>query len=142
MRSLLALLLLAAPAQAWDFSPTPVCTILNDTPTLSIRVTYDPTQAQPYAIALTRPDRWPETETFGLSFDGPAGMSIGTDRHQLSTDGRTLTVTDTGFGNVLDGLAFNRAAMAVAGDTRVPFDLSGARPAVDAFRACDVVPSA
>lgn len=142
MRLLIALLLLATPSQAWDFTPTPVCTILNDTPTLSIRVTYDPSRPQPYAITLTRPDPWPSTDTFGLNFDGPAPMSIGTDRHQLSDDGRTLTVTDTGFGNVLDGLAFNGAALAVAGDTRVPFDLNGARPAVDAFRACDVVPSA
>ena len=30
----LALCLLATPAQAWDFTPTPVCTILNDTPEL------------------------------------------------------------------------------------------------------------
>ena len=142
MRALFALALLASPAQAWDFSSTPVCTILNDTPTLQVRVTYDPLQAQPYAIALTRPDPWPETETFGLSFEGPLAMTIGTDRHQLSNEGRTLTVTDTGFGNVLDGLALNSIAAALAGDTQVPFDLTGARPAVEAFRACGVVPSA
>jgi hypothetical protein len=142
MRSVVLLALFASPAQAWDFSPTPVCTILNDTLTLQVRVTYDPRQAQPYGISLTRPDPWPETDTFGLRFDGPAAMTIGTDRHQLSNEGRTLTVTDTGFGNVLDGLALNGIAAALAGDTQVPFDLTGARPAVDAFRACGVVPSA
>ncbi len=142
MRTLIALFLLTVPAQAWDFTPTPVCTILNDTPTLQVRVTYDPRQAQPYAIALTRPDPWPETESFGLRFEGPMAMTIGTDRHQLSNEGRTLTVTDTGFGNVLDGLALNGIAAALAGDTQVPFDLTGARQAVDAFRACGVVPSA
>lgn len=142
MRALLALAILATPAQAWDFTPTPICTILNDTPELSIRVTYDPAQAEPYAITLTRPDPWPATETFGLRFDGPAAMTIGTGRHQLSNEGRTLSVTDTGFGNVLDGLAFNGTATALAGDTEVPFDLTGARPAVEAFRACGVVPSA
>jgi hypothetical protein len=142
MRTLFALLLLATAAQAWDFIPTPICTVLNDTPTLSIRVTYDPTQAQPYAIALTRPDPWPASETFGIRFDGPAAMTIGTDRFRLSNDGRTLTVTDTGFGNVLDGIALNRTATALAGDMAVPFDLTKARPAVDAFRACGVVPSA
>lgn len=141
MRAVITLLLLAAPAQAWDFTPIPVCTIAEDTPDLSIRVTYDPTQAQPYAIALTRPEPWPATETFGLRFDGPAAMSIGTGRHQLSNEGRTLTVTDTGFGNVLDGLALNRTATALAGDMALPVDLTGARPAVDAFRACGVVPS-
>ena len=142
MRFLLALLLLTIPAQAWDFTPTPICTIRNDTPTLSVRVTYDPGQPQPYAISLTRPDPWPITETFGLRFEGPMAMSIGTSRHQLSPDGRTVTVTDTGFGNVLDGLALNGFAAAMAGDTLVPFDLTGARPAVEAFRACGEVPSA
>jgi hypothetical protein len=142
MRALLALAILATPAQAWDFTPTPVCTILNDTPDLSIRVTYDPAQPEPYAITLTRPDPWPATDTFGLRFDGPVAMTIGTGRHQLSNGGRTLTVTDTGFGNVLDGLALNRIATALAGDIAVPVDLAGARPAVEAFRACDVLPSA
>lgn len=142
MRTLIALLLLAFPARAWDFTPIPICTIAEDTPHLSIRVTYDPSQPQPYAISLTRPDPWPATETFGLSFNGPAAMTIGTSRHQLSADGRTLTVSDTGFGNVLDGLAFNGTATALAGTTSVPFDLSGARPAVEAFRACGEVPSA
>ncbi|KAF0115641.1 MAG: hypothetical protein FD150_928 [Rhodobacteraceae bacterium] len=142
MRPLIALLLLTAPAQAWDFTPTPICTILNDTPDLSVRVTYDPAQPEPYAITLTRPEPWPVADTFGLRFDGSAGLTIGTGRHQLSPDRRTLTVSDTGFGNVLDGLAFNGMATALAGDTAIPFDLTGARPAVEAFRACGEVPSA
>jgi hypothetical protein len=142
MRLLIALLLITAPAMAWDFTPTPICTILNDTPDLSIRVTFDPTQPEPYAITLTRPEPWPLTDAFGLRFDGPARLTIGTDRHQLSADGRTLSVTDTGFDNVLDGLAFNGTATALAGASEVPFDLTGARPAVEAFRACGEVPSA
>jgi hypothetical protein len=142
MRALIVLLVLTAPAQAWDFTATPVCTIAKDTAELSVRVTFDPSQAEPYAITLTRPDPWPDSDSFGLRFDGPAGMTIGTNRHQTSSDGRTLTVTDTGFDNVLDGLAFNGTATALAGDTQVPFDLTGARPAVEAFRACNVVPSA
>jgi hypothetical protein len=139
---MIALLLLATPAQAWDFTPVPVCTIAEDTADLSIRVTYDPSQPEPYAISLTRPDPWPVTDSFALRFDGPAALSIGTGRHRLSSDGRTLTVRDTGFGNVLDGLALNRTATALAGETQIPFDLAGARPAVEAFRACGVVPSA
>jgi hypothetical protein len=142
MRPVIALLLLTSPALAWDFTARPVCTILNDTPDLAIRVTFDPSQPEPYAITLTRPVPWPETEAFGLRFDGPSALTIGTARHRLSTDGRTLTVTDTGFGNVLDGLALNSTATALAGDTTIPVDLTGARPAVEAFRACGVVPSA
>ena len=139
---MIALFLLTTAAQAWDFTPTPVCTIAEDTPDLSIRVTYDPALPSPYAITLTRPTPWPGTDTFGLRFDGPAAMTIGTSRHQLSPDGRTLSVSDTGFDNVLDGLAFNATATALTGDTEIPFDLTGARQAVDAFRACGVVPSA
>jgi hypothetical protein len=105
-------------------------------------VTFDPSRPEPYAITLTRPKPWPETDTFGLRFDGPAALTIGTDRHRLSADARTLSVTDTGFGNVLDGLALNSTATALAGDTAIPIDLTGARPAVEAFRACGVVPSA
>jgi hypothetical protein len=142
MRALIALLVLSSPASAWEFSAIPVCTLTHETPDLAIRLTYDPAQTEPYAIALTRPSDWPETESFGLRFEGPVAMTIGTRRHQLSADGKTLTVTDTGFGNVLDGLAYNGVATALAGDTQIPFDLTGARPEVEAFRACNVLPSA
>lgn len=142
MRSLIALAFLASPAVAWEFTAVPVCTIKLDTPDLSLRVTYDPALAEPYGIALTLPAPWPESDSFGLRFEGPAALTIGTARHKLSPDGRTLTVTDKGFGNVLDGLAYNGTATALAAGTEIPFDLTGARPAVEAFRACDVLPSA
>lgn len=142
MRWSIALLLLAAPAHSWEFTATPICTIAEDTSGLSIRVTHDPAAPEPYAITLTRPDPWPATESFGLRFEGPAGMTIGTNRQTLSPDGRSLTVTDKGFGNVLDGLALNVTGTALAGETEVPFDLAGAAPAVEAFRACGLVPSA
>ncbi|MGL4238828.1 excinuclease ABC subunit B [Tabrizicola sp.] len=143
MRALTALLFLAAPAQAWEFTSVPICTIMHDTADLGIRVTYDPARSEPYEITLTRTGTsWPTTETFGLRFDGPAAMTIGTSRQTLSPDGRSLTVTDTGFDNVLDGLALNATAAALAGDTIVPFGLDGARPVVEAFRSCGVAPSA
>jgi hypothetical protein len=142
MRPLIALLFLGSPVLAWDFTPSPVCTILSDGPDLSIRLTYDPSRSEPYAIFLTRPDPWPVSATFGLRFDGPSALTIGTTRHRLSPDGRTLSVSDTGFGNVLDGLARNRTATALAGTSEVPFDLAGARSAVDAFRACGTPPAA
>jgi hypothetical protein len=142
MRALVALILAVSPAQAWEFTATPVCTLSHDTAALAIRMTFDPRLPEPYAIALTRPaDPWPATDTFGLRFSGPVALSIGTSRHQLSQDARTVTVTDTGFGNVLDGLAYNATATAVAGETVLPFDLTDARPAVEAFRACGLVPS-
>ena len=78
MRPMIALLLLTTPAHAWDFTPSPICTIAENTPDLSIRVTYDPALSSPYAITLTRPTRWSGTETFGLRFDGLAAMTIGT----------------------------------------------------------------
>jgi hypothetical protein len=143
MRALVALTLAVSPAQAWDFTATPVCTLSHDTAELAIRVTFDPRQPEPYAIALTRPaEPWPATESFGLRFSGPMALAIGTSRHLLSQDARTVTVTDTGFGNVLDGLAYNATATAVAGETVLPFDLTDARPAIEAFKACNVVPSA
>lgn len=142
MRMLFALLCSAIPAQAWEFSANPVCTIAGDMPELAVRVTYDPGEAEPFRISLTGTAlAWPETDSFAIRFDGPAALSIGTDRHRRSPDGRTLSVSDTGFGNVLDGLALNDTATAIAGDRRIPFDLAGARPAVEAFRACAVVPS-
>ena len=55
----------------------------------------------------------------------------------MSEDGRALTVVDTGFGNVLDGLQYNHTAYAIAGDLEIPFPLEGAAEPVAAFRACD-----
>jgi hypothetical protein len=61
---------------------------------------------------------------------------ISTGRHVLSEDGRTLSVRDRGFGNVLNGLEFNVVALAATGDRVVSIDLDGAAPEVAAFRAC------
>ena len=73
---------------------------------------------------------------FAIRFDGPRGLTISTDRHVILDDGATLTVTDRGFGNVLNGLEFNDTATALLGDRAVAFALDGAGPAVRAFRAC------
>ncbi|MBO6707236.1 MAG: hypothetical protein JJ912_14180, partial [Roseitalea sp.] len=71
-----------------------------------------------------------------MRFDGPIGLTITTDRHIASDEGRSLTVTDSGFGNVLNGLEFNHTATALLGDRAVPVSLDGAAPAVQDFRAC------
>ena len=138
-----ALLFIASTAAvAWGFSPTPVCTLSHATETAEVLVTYDPDHSQPYAIAVTGSAPWPDAPVFSMRFDGQRGMTISTDRQMLSNDGRTLTVTDSGFGNVLDGLELNHIAAAIAGNVEVPFSLAGAAPEVQAFRACAEAPTA
>jgi hypothetical protein len=132
----LPLLLAAVPAAAWEFVPTPVCTLTHLTDEAQVIVTYDPRQAQPWTIAVTVNGSWPPAPTFGIAFDGPRAVSIGTDRQVIGDGGRTLSVSDTGFGNVLDGLQFNTTATAVSGDRAVVLPLDGAAPEVEKLRAC------
>jgi hypothetical protein len=144
MRGALTLILLAlspAPALGWTFSPLPVCTLSQDSPGLRVVVTHDPLVPD-YAIALTLADAtWPAAPAFHIQFRGALGLTIGTDRQVLSDGGRTLTVRDTGFGNVLDGIAFNTTARAFAGARAVEFPLDGAEDPVRAFRACAEAPA-
>jgi len=126
MRFLICLALLASPAVAWEFTPTPICTLTHRQAQVDVTVTYDP--------ALP-----PDAAQFGLTFNGPRGLAIGTSRHVLSGDRQSLTVADTGFGNVLDGLQFNDSATATTGTAVVTFDLTDAAPAVEAFRNCPAV---
>jgi hypothetical protein len=129
--------LLAGSAAAWEFSPTPVCTLSHDGTSADVTVTYDPRLDLPYTILLARPGtRWPAAPTFALHFDGPRGLTISTDRHQLSNRGTTLSVSDGGFGNVLNGLAFSDTATAILGPETVPISLVDAAAPVAAFRAC------
>ena len=135
-------LILASPASAWEFTPRPVCTLSHATESERVVVTYDPRLPEPYAIAVTGATPWPDTPGFSMRFDGPRGLTISTDRHKVSEGGRTLSVTDTGFGNVLNGLEFNNTAIALSGNIAVPFPLAGAAPEVQAFRACIAAPTA
>lgn len=130
MRLTLALLPLAAPAAAWEFSPLPVCTLSAP----QVTVTYDAALPE-YAITLTLPaGDWPTGTNFAIRFDGDRPLTIGTDRHVI--DGNRLTVRDRGFGNVLDGLQFNTTALAIAGDQVLVIPLGDAAPAVAQFRDC------
>lgn len=144
MRALfaLALTLPAAPAAAWEFSPSPICTLSHAAPGAEVAVTYDPRRDQAYAIAITLDAPWPDGPLFGIRYAGGRALEITTDRHVLSDGGRTLTVTDRGFGNVLDGLQFNAQATAISGDRAVTLSLDGAPDAVEAFRACTAAPLA
>ena len=141
MKSLAACLcVLASPAWAWEFTPDPICTLSREAEGSTVVVTYDP-RVPEYAIVLRRAVPWPQAPSFTIRFDGARGLTISTTRHRLSEGGTALTVTDSGFGNVLDGLQFNETATALTGAAELPIPLEGAAPAVEAFRACTAAPS-
>ena len=130
----LCLALLPSPLRAWDFTTLPICTLANAAEP-QVTVTYD---GALYAIHITRLEGWPTAAVFTLRF-APDGPTITTRRHTV--DGPRLTVTDSGFGNVLSGLQFNTTAWALLGDLAQPIDLQGASGPVEAFRACRPGPS-
>jgi hypothetical protein len=135
LRALAVLLLTSSPALAWEARSGHICELTHEGEAALVRVTYDPAIPE-YAIAIT-PDRsWSPGPIFTIRFDGPRDVTISTDRHVILGDGATLTVTDRGFGNVLNGLEFNHTATALLGDQTVAFTLDGAGPAVRAFRVC------
>lgn len=143
MRRLLTLFfaLCAGPAFGWEFSAQPVCTLRHDGAEAAVEVTYDPRQANAYAIALALPGAtWTSGPVFTITFEGPRTLTIGTDRHRLSDDGAVLTVRDRGFDNVLDGLEFNNRAVARLDGMAVAVPLDDAAGPVAEFRACAVTP--
>lgn len=135
MRVLAILLLTTAPALAWEAKSGRICELTYDGANTSVRVTYDPAIPE-YSIAVTSQRPWPKGPVFAMRFDGPRGNTIRTDRQVISPDGATVTVTDSGFGNVLNGLEFNITATALLGDRAVTVPLDDAGPAVRDFRAC------
>lgn len=142
MRAIFAFFLLALPAQAWEFTPVPICTLSHETADASVTVTWDPRQPEPYAIRIDRAVPWPDAPVFSIDYAGSRPLTISTSRHRLSDGGTALTVTDRGFGNVLDGLEFNATATASLGEAQAPFPLDGAAEPVRAFRACTEAPLA
>ena len=139
IRALAVLLLTTAPALAWEATSGRVCELVHDGENAFVRVTYDPAIPE-YAIAITPKGPWLQGPVFAMRFDGARGNTIVTDRHVITGGGATLTVTDRGFGNVLNGLEFNHTATALLGDQAVAVSLDGAAPAVRAFRACATGP--
>lgn len=135
LRSFVFLLLTTSSAFAWEARIGRICELIHDGDTASVRVTFDPAIPE-YAIAITPKGAWQQGPLFAMRFDGPRGLTITTDRHVLSGGGATLTVTDRGFGNVLNGLEFNHTATALLGGRSVAVPLAGAAPAVREFRAC------
>jgi len=139
MRHIIAFALLTGPAHAWEFTATPICTLSHVEASAEVTVTYDHTTGL-YAIAVTTPNDWPASPAFSMRFDGARPNIISTQNHQ--TEGNTLTVSDTGFGNVLDGLEFNATATAFTATSAVTVSLSGAAEPVQRFRACATAPIA
>lgn len=138
---ILALLLVASPATAWEFIPGLPCLLTHENNTAQIELTYDPT-APLYSVTIRQQAPWPGAPVFAMRFDGPASLAISTDRHALSRDGRAVTVTDSGFGNVLNGLQFNDTVTATLGNTTTVFSLDGASEPVARFRECKPEPGA
>lgn len=131
----------AGSAAAWTFTETDICRLTHAEDTASVEVTFDPA-AGLYSITLTRTaGAWPSAPLFSLRFDGPRALAIGTDRQVLVDDGRSLTVTDTGFGNVLDGIEYNSRMTALIGDMAVGLSTETAAAAVQAFRDCPSAPT-
>jgi len=133
----LSLTFLASPASAWDFSPLPICTLSAPVEGGEVQVTYDP-DLNIYEIRLSFKDgrTWVPSPDFEIAFLGERSNTIGTNRHVIARDGTSLSVTDSGFGNVLDGLEFNSVAEARAGEVTMAIPLDGAAEPVQAFRAC------
>jgi hypothetical protein len=132
LRTLAVLLLTTAPALAWEARSGRICELVHEGESASVRVTYDPAIPE-YAIAITPGRPWRQGPIFAMRFDGPRGSTITTDRHVVSGDGATLSVTDGGFGNVLNGLEFNHTATALLGDRAVAVPLEGAAPSRSRF---------
>ena len=125
---------------AWEFTPGAPCVLTNSTPDVDITLTYDPTKPL-YSISLKKTQPFPQAPVFGLQFSGALPLAIGTDRHIFS-EGRTrVTVEDSGFGNVLNGLQFNDAMTALVGAELIAVSLAGAAGPTEAFRACESAPS-
>ncbi|MEX0281958.1 MAG: hypothetical protein AB3N13_12320, partial [Arenibacterium sp.] len=101
----------------------------------TVELTFDPGLPL-YTISLTRAQGWREADVFTIEFIGPSGLVISTNRQEISADGGTLSVADTGFGNVLNGLQFNQLARARLGAQVVDISLDGAAEPVEKFRRC------
>ncbi|MBO9411452.1 MULTISPECIES: hypothetical protein [unclassified Ruegeria] len=136
MRAVLLLMILSTPAYAWDVTVDEICTLSHETDAAKIFLTYEPSKPL-YTITVTQANSdWTQTPWFAMRFEGSSPIEIATSRHVLSDDAKSLTVTNTGFGNVLDGLEYNQIAYAFTQDHVATFSLDGAADPVRIFREC------
>ncbi len=135
-------ILCSTAAHGWEAGVEDgLCTLTHVEANVAVRLTYDPSVPL-YTITLTMAEPWNVAPEFGIRFDGARPNTIRTDRHVLSPDRQSLSVSDRGFGNVLDGLQFNEVAEGFSGEDAVAVSLDGAAPEVEAFRTCGQVPTA
>ena len=136
MRALFIFLMSTSAAFAWNFTPDPICRVTEKQDLLEINLTYDHA-TEIYAIAFTKSEApWEQGAQFSIRFEGPRPKLIRTNRHEFSADGYTLTASDTGFGNVLDGIQYNTLAAIQTGDERIFIQIHKSFPAMEAFRKC------
>ena len=139
----LAFTLSSSAVFAWKASVDgAICRLDHEGEVARASVTYDPASQLSYSIELTWHDgRWSAAPVFAIDFIGIAPLSISTDRHRLSANGETLSVSDSGFGNVLRGIESNSIAVAHLGEQTMGLSLDGAAPEVQKFRDCTIAPS-
>ncbi|MEM1238066.1 MAG: hypothetical protein AAGI10_13945 [Pseudomonadota bacterium] len=126
----------ATPAATWEFTPGLPCLLTHEEPGLEVTLTHDPTQPL-YSITITRQAPWAAGDVFSIAFGN--GPTISTNRQEISDEGRSLTVSDRGFGNVIAGIAAGGTATATLGADSVSFSLAdAAEPAFD-YAACEPV---
>ena len=138
MRAILTtcLVALTAPVSAWEFTETDICTVTHDAADVTVTLTFDPaTDIYDIALALSSAT-WGDGSNFRIVFDGPNPIAIGTDRQNINDGRTTLNVSDSGFGNVLDGIQFNRQMTASLGAQSITIPLAGAAEPMVAFRLC------
>ena len=136
---ILAALFVSTQATAWEFTETDICTVSHDTEDTSIALTFDPATGI-YDIALTlNGQTWADGQTFRIVFNGARSLAIGTDRQVINDDRTQLSVSDSGFGNVLDGIQFNDTMTASLGDQSISLPLNGAAGPMTAFRLCPTI---
>lgn len=134
MRLIILIALLPTFAAAWEFTPHPICKLSNASDTASVEITFDPVISE-YRMTIGLADKsWAASERFGITFRGERPLTIGTERHRIQ--GKDLSVADTGFGNVLNGLEFNDFAIAFTTKQTLQLSLHGAAPRVQEFRKC------
>ncbi len=131
----------AVEAIAWEFTPGLPCLLTHEGSNVSVELTYDPSIPL-YSISIMREAPFQLTQQFSLQFRGGMSLTIGTDRQKLSDNNRKLTVTDSGFGNVLNGLQFNSVMTAFVGSEQIDVSLNGAAKPVEQFRNCRARPLA
>lgn len=137
--SLTFLTLLPLPALAWEHVEGETCNIEASFETADVTVTYFP-RDRAYAIFLRNkigpyPD---DRSVLSIAFIGARPNTIRT-RDFFFPDGdpSVVSVIDRGFGNVLDGLAYNDTAHLFLDDERIlSIPLDGATEPVAAFRTC------